>query len=301
MLEDASTQSAQICEGCGAASSLQRLAGWVTTLCTSCQARRRGTLGLCACAAEPRHRCAMTTATERQAATRACTSARVNQKDLALGGELRQKPLDFAGTHVTRMPHGPATARAATEEADPVDVHLLGAEAIVHVPDALAQLIQNPARLQHWGAGPLRNFITRHISRILGTKPACKPLSGGVDDQLMEQRPTSRADFALDITLCSKDSHKLKQVVQEETSGRGIASVANIFCKIYFEMKGVANAMGIHAASKSLWSDTQHVRRMLSSAGMEKSIDESPFESWEALPDLALLSIKRHQAEGKYF
>ena len=44
VLEEASAKSAQICERCGAASSLQRLPGWVTTLCTSCQAKRQGEL-----------------------------------------------------------------------------------------------------------------------------------------------------------------------------------------------------------------------------------------------------------------
>lgn len=93
----------------------------------------------------------------------------------------------------------------------------------------------------------------------------------------------------------------LKPVVQEETTGCGIASVANILGKTYSEMKAAANAMGIYASDKSLWSDTQYVRRMLSSAGVKTSVDEIPFESWEALPDLALLSIKHHQEEGKDF
>jgi hypothetical protein len=91
----------------------------------------------------------------------------------------------------------------------------------------------------------------------------------------------------------------LKPVVQEETTGCGIASVANILGKTYSEMKVIANAMGIHASDKSLWSDTQYVRRMLTRASVETSQDEVPFESWEALPDLALLAIKHHQEEGK--
>lgn len=40
---------------------------------------------------------------------------------------------------------------------------------------------------------------------------------------------------------------------------------------------------------------------MLSSAGVEASKNEVPFESWDALRDLALLSIKHHQEEGKNF
>jgi len=93
----------------------------------------------------------------------------------------------------------------------------------------------------------------------------------------------------------------LEPVVQEETSGCGIAAVANILGKTYAEMKAIANAMGIHAADQSLWSDTQYVRRMLSSAGVQTSTDELPFASWDALPDVALLSIKHHQEEGRNF
>lgn len=93
----------------------------------------------------------------------------------------------------------------------------------------------------------------------------------------------------------------LKPVVQEETTGCGIASVANILGKTYAEMKAEANAMGIHASDKSLWSDTQYVRRLLSSAGVKTSVDERPFESWDSLPDLALMSIKHHQEEGNDF
>ncbi len=40
---------------------------------------------------------------------------------------------------------------------------------------------------------------------------------------------------------------------------------------------------------------------MLSSADIKTSEGEIPFESWDALPDLALLSIKYHQEDGKEF
>ncbi len=94
---------------------------------------------------------------------------------------------------------------------------------------------------------------------------------------------------------------ELEPVVQEETSGCGIGAVANIMGKTYSEMKAFANAMGIYAEDQSLWSDTQYVRKMLAIAGVETSADEIPFESWKALPDLALLAIKYHQQEGKNF
>lgn len=100
-------------------------------------------------------------------------------RHLAVGGEMRQKCLDFAGTHVARMPHGPAIARPANEEANPVDVHLLGAEAIVHVPNALAQLVQDPGGPQRRGAGFHGVSITGHISSILATSQAASHLQEG--------------------------------------------------------------------------------------------------------------------------
>lgn len=93
----------------------------------------------------------------------------------------------------------------------------------------------------------------------------------------------------------------LKPVIQEEISGCGIAAVANILGKSYTEMKAIANAMGIYAEDQSLWSDTQYVRRLLSSAGITTSADEKAFESWLTLPDHALLSIKHHQENGINF
>ena len=93
----------------------------------------------------------------------------------------------------------------------------------------------------------------------------------------------------------------LTPVVQEEPTGCGIASVANLLGKTYSEMQAVAAGMGIYASDPALWSDTQYVRRMLSSAGITASSVEMPFQSWDALPDLALLSIKHHQQEGRDF
>ncbi|WP_447957425.1 hypothetical protein [Vreelandella sp. EE7] len=93
----------------------------------------------------------------------------------------------------------------------------------------------------------------------------------------------------------------ITSVIQEETTGCGIASVANILGKTYPEMKATANAMGIHAEDESLWSDTQYVRRMLAQAGVTTSPQEIPFDCWQALPDLALLAVKPHQRGGKPF
>lgn len=61
-------------------------------------------------------------------------------------------------------PRGCRMARAANEDADPVEVDLLCAGAIVHVADALAQLVQNPGGLMHSDAGFHRVFTTGHAS-----------------------------------------------------------------------------------------------------------------------------------------
>jgi len=43
------------------------------------------------------------------------------------------------------------------------------------------------------------------------------------------------------------------------------------------------------------------MKKILNSAGAETSPNEIPFVSWDALPDLALLSTKHHQEDGKNF
>ena len=86
----------------------------------------------------------------------------------------------------------------------------------------------------------------------------------------------------------------LPPVIQEEATGCGIASVANILGKSYQQMKAVANSMGIYADDKSLWSDTEYVRKLLINAGVSISPKETPFNSWGKLPDTALLAIKYH-------
>ena len=90
----------------------------------------------------------------------------------------------------------------------------------------------------------------------------------------------------------------IKPVIQQEATGCGIAAVATILGKTYPQMKAKANAIGIYAGDKALWSDTGYVRKLLLYAGVKVSQDETPFESWEALPDTALLAIKYHVENG---
>lgn len=93
----------------------------------------------------------------------------------------------------------------------------------------------------------------------------------------------------------------ISPVIQEEATGCGIASVANIVGKTYPEIKAIANDLGIYADDTALWSDTQHVRTLLKNEGIATSDSETPFTTWDTLPDTALLAIKHHQEDGKDF
>ena len=120
-------------------------------------------------------------------------------------GQGRQGSFHFACTPpIARVPHGLTMAGPVDEKSYPIDVCLLGAEAIVHVPNTLAQLVQHTGGLQRRNAGFHEMFITGYVSSIFGDRLGCKPLAGRLHDQLMEQRPSYRASFALDITLCLK-------------------------------------------------------------------------------------------------
>lgn len=62
--------------------------------------------------------------------------------DVALGGQHGQQLLNLCGTHVTRMPHLPATPMPTHEKLHPVQASFFSAQAIVFVPQYRAQLIQ---------------------------------------------------------------------------------------------------------------------------------------------------------------
>ncbi|MBE9504616.1 MAG: hypothetical protein IME96_10615 [Proteobacteria bacterium] len=90
-------------------------------------------------------------------------------------------------------------------------------------------------------------------------------------------------------------------IIQEEETGCGIASVANIIERPYSEVKAKANSMDIFAEDKALYSGTEYVRRLLREYGIQVSNEEVPFESWDSLPDVALLSIKYREENGCSF
>lgn len=93
----------------------------------------------------------------------------------------------------------------------------------------------------------------------------------------------------------------MEVVLQEETTGCGLASVATLVRRSYAEVKALANSIGIFAQDTRLYSDTGYVRRLLSVYGIRASEKETPFTSWQALPDKALLSIKHHIEHGGPF
>jgi ABC-type bacteriocin/lantibiotic exporter with double-glycine peptidase domain len=81
-------------------------------------------------------------------------------------------------------------------------------------------------------------------------------------------------------------------VLQEETSGCGIACVAMLADPFYQEVKKQANSMAIFAEDSKLYSDTDYVKRLLGVYDLPISNEEKPFTHWEKLPEKALLSIK---------
>ena len=93
----------------------------------------------------------------------------------------------------------------------------------------------------------------------------------------------------------------MKPVVQLERTGCGIASVAALAGVRYREAQRVANRLGIFSGDPTLWSETHHVRRLLTQYGIRPASAEVPFTSWEALPDRALLAIKWYRERDRAF
>jgi len=91
----------------------------------------------------------------------------------------------------------------------------------------------------------------------------------------------------------------MRPVIQAETTGCGIASVAALAGVSYAEAKKVANRLGIHAQDERLWSETAHVRRLLRHFGLRALDGGRPFISWNELPQLALIAIKWHMEKDR--
>ncbi len=93
----------------------------------------------------------------------------------------------------------------------------------------------------------------------------------------------------------------MNPVIQLEKAGCGIASVAALAGVSYAAAKQVANRRGIYATDSRLWSETTHVYRLLRHYQIHASPRPTPFVSWNALPDRALLAIKWHRERDTEF
>ncbi len=67
--------------------------------------------------------------------------------------------------------------------------------------------------------------------------------------------------------------------IQLDAAGCGIASVAAIAGVTYARARAVANAIGIFADDPSLWSETAHVRKLLTHFGLRAGPTEIAFHS----------------------
>jgi len=90
----------------------------------------------------------------------------------------------------------------------------------------------------------------------------------------------------------------MKPVVQLDRTGCGIACVAALAGVTYPQAKRAANRLGISVDDNRLWSGTQDVRRLLKHFRLSAASGETPFVSWQGLPDVALIAIKWHREKG---
>jgi len=90
----------------------------------------------------------------------------------------------------------------------------------------------------------------------------------------------------------------MKPVIQQETTGCAIASAAVLVGISYTSAKKAARDLGITAADPALWSDSTHIRRLLHYYQINTDKHETPFTTWQSLPDRALLAIKWHREKG---
>ncbi len=91
---------------------------------------------------------------------------------------------------------------------------------------------------------------------------------------------------------------KPRLVVQQETTGCGIACAAMLAGISYTKAKQAAKDLGISPRDPALWSDTQPMHRLLAHLKIKTAQRQTPFTGWEKLPERALLAIKWHRENG---
>ena len=109
-------------------------------------------------------------------------------------------PGEGADTAKNRLPHHPATPVPPDEKTHPMQVSLLGAEAIVKVTNAPTNLIQQARGAQDRRAGFHGNFIPVFLHSASIKNPSCKSLTGEISVQNIPYGPVYPAGFAGYIT-----------------------------------------------------------------------------------------------------
>ena len=93
----------------------------------------------------------------------------------------------------------------------------------------------------------------------------------------------------------------MKPVIQEDSTGCGLASVATLAGVSYQHTKTVACKLEIKVQDPQLWSDTRYVRKLLAHYGLSASRNTTTFKSWDNLPPVTLLAIKWHRKKNCAF
>jgi hypothetical protein len=91
----------------------------------------------------------------------------------------------------------------------------------------------------------------------------------------------------------------MQPVIQEEVTGCAIASAAAIRKISYSDAKKVANSLGIYAQDSALWSETAYICRLFNKLKIGINNTQTPFTTWDSLPDCALLATKWHIKNSK--
>ena len=84
----------------------------------------------------------------------------------------------------------------------------------------------------------------------------------------------------------------LTPIVQQDTTGCGLAVFATLTGQPYAQIKARAAELGIHPEDKRIWSDTDYVYRLAADQGLTLAPEPTPFNDWDSLPDLAIMAIK---------
>lgn len=93
----------------------------------------------------------------------------------------------------------------------------------------------------------------------------------------------------------------MEPVIQEQITGCAIAASSALANISYQRAKSIANRLGIYAEDKTLWSNPNVIRTLLTKLNIITSKTEVPFTDWVSLPNCALLALKWHQVKGQAF